>query len=221
MNKPESIESSVLYRIYGNGRGWSFSRKDFATLGEPGTIDRALSRLAEKGVIRRVIRGLYDYPAYSKLLKKELSPDIDQVAHALARKFGWQIQVSGNAALNMMGLSTQVPTQYLYLSDGPSKSYQVGNRVVEFKKTSFTQVGLKYQQSEILVQAIQALGEQPLTTEQQSKIRDYLAATSGVKDVIETGQLSELLVNRILKDTQYVTAWIVQRIRQVLLSKDA
>ncbi|MDY0207253.1 MAG: DUF6088 family protein [Pseudomonas sp.] len=221
MKNPESIESSVLNRIYGNGRGWSFSRKDFATLGEPGTLDRALSRLAEKGVIRRVMRGLYDYPAYSKLLKKELSPDIDQVAHALARKFGWQIQVSGNAALNMMGLSTQVPTQYLYLSDGPSKSYQVGNRVIEFKKTRFTQVGLKYQQSEILVQAIQALGEQPLTTEQQSKIRDYLAATSGIKDVIETGQLSELLVNRILKDTQYVTAWIVQRIRQVLLSKDA
>ena len=221
MKNPESIESSVLNRIYGNGRGWSFSRKDFATLGEPGTLDRALSRLAEKGVIRRVMRGLYDYPAYSKLLKKELSPDIDQVAHALARKFGWQIQVSGNAALNMMGLSTQVPTQYLYLSDGPSKSYQVGNRVIEFKKTRFTQVGLKYQQSEILVQAIQALGEQPLTTEQQSKIRDYLAATSGIKDVIETGQLSELLVNRILKDTQYVTGWIVQRIRQVVLSKDA
>ena len=221
MNKPESIESSVLNRIYGNGRGWSFSRKDFATLSEPGTIDRALSRLAEKGVIRRLIRGLYDYPAYSKLLKKELSPDIDQVAHALARKFGWQIQVSGNAALNMMGLSTQVPTQYLYLSDGPSKSYQVGNRVIEFKKTRFTQVGLKYQQSEILVQAIQALGEQPLTTEQQYKIRDYLAATSGIKDVVESGELSELLVKRILKDTQYVTGWIVQRIRQIVLSKES
>lgn len=221
MIKPESIENTVLYRIYGNGRGWAFSRKDFATLGEPGSIDRALSRLAEKGVIRRVMRGLYDYPAYSKLLKKELSPDIDQVAHALARKFGWQIQVSGNAALNMMGLSTQVPTQYLYLSDGPSKRYQVGSRTIEFKKTRFTQLGLKYQQSEILVQAIQALGEQPLTAEQQHKIRDYLAATSGIKDVVESGELSELLVKRILKDTQYVTGWIVRNIRQVLLNKES
>ncbi len=66
--------------------------------------------MAERGVIRRVIRGLYDYPAYSKLLKKSLSPDIDQVAHTLARKFGWPIQISGNAALNLVGLSTQVPT---------------------------------------------------------------------------------------------------------------
>lgn len=221
MNITQSVEQSVLQRIYGNGRGWAFSRKDFATLGEPGTLDRALSRLAEKKVIRRVMRGLYDYPAYSKLLQKELSPDIDQVAHALARKFGWQIQVSGNAALNMMGLSTQVPTQYLYLSDGPSKSYQVGSRTIEFKKTHFTQLGLKYQHSEILVQAIQSLGEQPLSAEQQNKIRDYLVATSGIKSVIESGKLSELLINRILKDTQYVTGWIVQRIRQVLLSKDS
>ena len=114
-----------------------------------------------------------------------------------------------------------MPTQYLYLSDGPSKSYQVGQRTVEFKKTSFTQMGLKYQPSEILVQAIQALGEQPLTAEQQHKIRDYLAATSGIKDVVESGELSELLVKRILKDTQYVTGWIVRNIRQVLLNKES
>lgn len=219
-NASEPIEPSILSRIYGRGRGWAFSRKDFAALGEPGTIDRSLSRLAKKGVIRRVIRGLYDYPVYSALLKKELSPDIDQVAHALARKFGWQIQVSANAALNMVGLSTQVPTQYVYLSDGPSKTYTVGNRDIEFKKTRFTQLGLKYQQSEILVQAIQALGDQPLGEEQQRKIRHYLAETSGIKTVAESGELSDVLVKRILKDTQYVTGWIVQRIRQVLLSKE-
>ena len=133
MNTPAALEDTVLSRIYGRGRGWAFSKKDFSALGESGSIDRALSRMAEKGVIRRVMRGLYDYPAYSKLLKKDLSPDIDQVAQALARKFGWQIQISGNAALNIMGLSTQVPTQYLYLSDGPSKTYQVGNIGIEFK----------------------------------------------------------------------------------------
>ncbi|WP_022952437.1 DUF6088 family protein [Leucothrix mucor] len=55
--------------------------------GEPDSIDQTLGRMEKKGVIRRVMRGLYDYPIYSKLLKKQLSPDIDQVAHALARKF--------------------------------------------------------------------------------------------------------------------------------------
>lgn len=221
MNTPAALEDTVLSRIYGRGRGWAFSKKDFSALGESGSIDRALSRMAEKGVIRRVMRGLYDYPAYSKLLKKDLSPDIDQVAQALARKFGWQIQISGNAALNIMGLSTQVPTQYLYLSDGPSKTYQVGNIGIEFKKTRFTQLGLKHTANEILVQAIQALGERPLNQDEKQKVIQYLVNTSGMKDVVESGQLNEVLVNRILKDTQYVTSWIASNIRQVLMSKEA
>lgn len=221
MNTPAALENTVLSRIYGRGRGWAFSKKDFSALGESGSIDRALSRMAEKGVIRRVMRGLYDYPAYSKLLKKDLSPDIDQVAQALARKFGWQIQISGNAALNIMGLSTQVPTQYLYLSDGPSKTYQVGNIGIEFKKTRFTQLGLKHTANEILVQAIQALGERPLNQDEKQKVIQYLVNTSGMKDVVESGQLNEVLVNRILKDTQYVTSWIASNIRQVLMNKEA
>ena len=109
----KSLDKQVVSLIYGKGRGWAFSKKDFSHLGELASIDRTLSRMAEKGTIRRVMRGLYDYPAYSKLLKKDLSPDINQVAHALARKFGWTIQISGNAALNLVGLSTQIPTQYV------------------------------------------------------------------------------------------------------------
>lgn len=217
MSNDKSIENQIVSRIYGSGRGWAFSKKDFSRLGASATVERALSRMADKGTIRRVMRGLYDYPAYSKLLKKELSADIDQVAHALARKFGWQIQVSGNAALNIVGLSTQVPTQYLYLSDGPSKSYQLGATEIQFKKTRFTQLGLKYQQSEILVQAIQALGDRPLTAEEIQKIRAYLASTSGLKAVVESGELSEPLIERLLKDTQYVTSWIMRNIRQALL----
>lgn len=215
-NKPTTLSNRVLSRIYGNGRGWAFSKKDFTYLGNTASIDRILSRLADKGITRRVMRGLYDYPAYSKLLKKTLSPDIDQLAHALARKFGWQIQISGNAALNIVGLSTQVPTQYLYLSDGPSKVYEINNTEIRFKKTRFTQLGLKYTQSEILVQAVQALGDKTLSLDEQIQIRYYLAVSSGIKTVIESGEISELLIARILKDTQYVTNWIARNIRQIL-----
>ncbi|CAA0123043.1 Uncharacterised protein [BD1-7 clade bacterium] len=217
MESSKSLENKLLSRIYGRGRGWVFSKKDFATLGEGGSIDRALSRMAKKGAIRRIMRGLYDYPAYSALLKKSLSPDTDQVAQALARKFGWQIQVSGNAALNIMGLSAQVPTQYLYLSDGPSKTYTVGGITLAFKKTRFTQLGLKYKPNEILVQAIQALGDRPIRDDEKNKIIQYLTNTSGIKEVADSGRLSALLVNRILKDTQYVTSWVVSHIRQILL----
>ena len=218
MYSDKSLDKQVVSLIYGKGRGWSFSKKDFSHLGELASIDRTLSRMAEKGTIRRVMRGLYDYPAYSKLLKKDLSPDINQVAHALARKFGWTIQISGNAALNLVGLSTQIPTQYLYLSDGPSKSYQLGNTEVTFKKTRFTQLGLKYSYNEILVQAIQTLGDRALTRDELHKLRVYLLKASRTKSDGDDLELPQILIDRTLKDTQYVTSWIARNIRQVLLS---
>ena len=116
----ESTENKVISRIYGKGRGWAFSRIDFSDLGSIEAIDQSLSRLAKKRQIRRVLRGLYDYPKFSNFLDKELSPDIDQIARALARKYGWTIQVSGNTALNILGLSTQLPGRFMYYSDGRS-----------------------------------------------------------------------------------------------------
>ena len=125
-----------------------FSKKDFADLGNHKAIDKALSRLAKKGTIRRVVQGVYDYPKYSKLLEQDLSPDIDQVAQALARRFGWEIQVSGNTALNVLGLSTQVPTRYLYCSNGRDRLYEIDKIELIFDKTILSDIGLKYPESE-------------------------------------------------------------------------
>lgn len=220
VNKTKTLEKQLLKKIYSNGRGWVFSKKDFTHLGDPASIDRTLSRMAEKSSVRRVMRGLYDYPTYSRLLKKNLSPDINQVAHALARKFGWNIQISGNAALNILGLSTQIPTQYQYLSDGPSKTYKVGNIDVQFKKTRFTQLGLKHVRSEILVQAIQTLGDRPLSDKERQKICAYLAkASTNSKD--NEKNLSDKVITQTLKDTQYVTSWIARNIQQALIGNNA
>src|SRR5690606_27643572 len=104
-----------------------------------------------QGRIRRIAHGMYDYPGYSDLLKKELSPDIDQVASAYARKFNWRIEVSGETALNLLGLSTQVPASYVYLSDGPNRSYEVMGQTLRFKKSALKNIGFKYRESTLLV----------------------------------------------------------------------
>ncbi len=129
----QSIENKVISRIYGNGRGWAFSPKDFSDLGTRSSIDVALHRLLAKETIRRVIRGIYDYPRFSERLKRTLSADVDQVARAFARKFGWSIQPTGMAALNILGLSTQIQGQYAYLSDGPNRTYGIGGQDLIFK----------------------------------------------------------------------------------------
>jgi hypothetical protein len=123
--------------------GGRFSPRDFLDLGGRPTVDSALHRLEKRGEIRRVIRGVYDYPRFSKLLDQHLSPDIDQVARALARKFRWRIQPSGATALNFIGLSTQVPARAVYLSDGPDRAYQVGNTALVFEHTALKESGVK------------------------------------------------------------------------------
>ncbi len=124
----QPVEQKILSRIYGRGRGWAFTKTDFVTEFGETNIHQALSSLTRAGKIRRVCHGIYDYPRYSELLGQTLSPDIDQAARALARKFNWRIQPSGDTAMNLLGLSTQVPGRWIYLSDGPSRQYLIGNQ---------------------------------------------------------------------------------------------
>ncbi len=199
-----TIENKIQNRIYGNGMGWAFSKKDFADFGIHSAIDVALSRSLEKGRIRRIIRGIYDYPKFSELLKRELSPDIDQVARALARKFGWTIQVSGNTALNILGLSTQVPAKYLYYCNDRSRTYKVENIELEFEKTVLSDIGFKYPESDLVVQAIKVLNKKTLTENEKQKIRDYFSPEKHA---------------RILKDTQYTTSWVYEVIKSIFKSQ--
>ena len=155
----QSIEDKLVSRVYGNQRGWVFSKIDFLDLGSDAAIRKALSRLEAKGTIRRVLRGVYDYPRISTLLNEPMGPDLDELASALARKSGWRIQPSENTALNRLGLSTQVPAQSVYLSDGPGKSYELGNRQLVFKKRRLKESGFKLRESELVVQALKALGQ--------------------------------------------------------------
>ena len=198
----KNISESIFYFISGHGRGWAFSSSDLSSRFARQQIDNALSDLAETSKIRRVARGLYDYPRYSDLLQKILSPDIDQVANAYARKFNWRIEVSGDSALNLLGLSTQIPAQYIYLSDGPSKSYDVMDVQLTFKKSSLKDIGFKHRESTLIVQALKTLGkEHLLTTEVFAKIREQIAKESFAK---------------ILRDTQGSTGWIYEAIKQIM-----
>lgn len=196
----QSIEQKIVNRIYGKGRGWAFSPKDFSELGSRQAIDLSFHRLMKKGTIRRVMRGLYDYPGFSSFLNRELSPDIDQVARAMARKFGWQIQPSGPAALNLMGLSTQVPGRYVYLSNGPGRSYNIGKIQLQFRHTALKEGAFKIRESSILVQGLRSLGQGNITKE----------VISGIKDWMDPS-----LKSKILKDTTITTGWIYQAIRNI------
>ena len=196
----QTIENKAKYRIRGTGGGWAFSPRDFLDLGGRPTVDSALHRLEKRGEIRRVIRGIYDYPRFNKLLDQHLSPNIDQVARALARKFRWRIQPSGATALNFLGLSTQVPTLAVYLSDGPDRLYQVGNMALAFEHTALKESGVKLKESGLIVQALKSLGQEQITPEVIARIRAWLP---------------ELLRTKVLADTKTATGWVYSAIQQI------
>ncbi len=100
-----------------------------------------------ESVIRRVIRGIYDYSRHSKALGRPTSPNIDQIARGLARKFAWRIQPNGATAQNLLGLSTQIPARAVYPSDGPDPSYTVGRTKLDFEHTALKEAGFKLPES--------------------------------------------------------------------------
>ncbi len=196
----QKLIDRAFYFISGHGRGWAFSSKDLLEKFSRSQADNLLSELVKQGKIRRVGRGIYDYPRYSKLLKKSLSPDIDQVARAIARKFNWRIEVSGESALNILGLSTQVPSKYIYLSDGPNRSYDIMGTTLEFKKSSLKNMGFKYKESSLIVQALKALGKEHITDEVIEKIRQ---------------RIDNKMCDKIVKDTKTATSWIYETIKKI------
>lgn len=160
----------------------------------------ALHRLVEAGTIRRVMRGVYDYPRYSELLQQPLAPDVHQVAQALARKFGWRIHPDGAAAMNLLGLSTQLPSQFVFQSDGPDRTYQVGKTAIAFKNTALKEIGFRHEESAIVVQALKCLGDERITDSVIEQIRNRLPKAKREK---------------VLKDTERVTGWVYAAIKKI------
>lgn len=196
----KSLEEKMLSRIYGNGRGWCFSQADFADLGTRSAIDSVFHRRHNEGLIRRVLRGLYDYPRYSEVLDKYVPPDLDQVAHALARKFGWRIRPDGPTAQNLLGLSTQVPAHVVYLSDGPNRSYTVGSTGISFEHTALKEAVFKLPESRLIVQALKALGEERITQAVIHQIRN---------------RFEPAVWQRVLLDTKTATKWVYSAIQDI------
>lgn len=201
----QSIENKIYRKICGNGCGWVFTSGDFSNLGSSSAVRISLMRLEKSEKIRRACRGIYYYPEYSELLKIFMSPDIDRTAQALARKFRWRIQPSGAVALNLLGLSTQVPAKPIYLSDGPNRTYNVGGQELEFRKTTLKEADIKHYKSGLLVQAIKTFGQERMTDDVIRKIRQ---------------QLSSAERRMILADAKHVSGWIYDIIRKICIEAD-
>jgi len=152
-----STASKIINRVSVKGRGSVWSPTDFLDLGTRDAVDQSLSRLVRRGFLRRIARGVYAYPLLSGRLGA-LTPPPDDVAAALAKAKGGRVQVSGARAANELGLSTQVPAQAVYLTDGPSRTVKVGRQVIRLKHVTSTQMAGAGTKAGMVIQALRYLG---------------------------------------------------------------
>ena len=131
----QSVDSKILSRIYGHGKGCVVTTGDFLDLGSRQAVDLALHRLAKKGTLRRLARGLYDYPRTDPDLGL-LSRTTNAIVKSLKGRDNILLQPSGGYAANLLGLSDQVPMKIVFLTDGPTRRVQLGKQIIMLKHTT-------------------------------------------------------------------------------------
>jgi hypothetical protein len=196
----QSIANKVIRRIYNHGHGWTFSTKDFFDCGDRYAVNMALHRLRKNGIIRQILRGVYDYPRFSKLFNEPASPDPYAVIMTIARSYGWTVCPSGETALNLLGLSRQVPARHRYFSDGPSKKYKWQGVQLEFSHRAIKETAGLSPRTALVVQALKALGKEHTGEKIVAGLRK---------------ELSKKELHKALQETRVATNWIYDTIRRV------
>ncbi|MBO7577042.1 MAG: type IV toxin-antitoxin system AbiEi family antitoxin domain-containing protein, partial [Bacteroidales bacterium] len=172
----QSIDDKILARIRGKGRGFVFFSTDFTLLGESKSVLKAIERLVTKGDILRVARGIYCYPKIDKQWGLGvLRPTYDEIAQAIARRDKARIAPTGDQALNMLGLSEQVPMNAVYLTDGTARKVRLdGDRGILFKHTAPKNLAFTNKLAMLITFALKEIGTDNVTPEQEQAIISLL-----------------------------------------------
>ena len=196
MTNPEIISNKIAKM----SPGTVFIVSDFLDTSTYDNIRKILIRLENEGEIRRILPGIYDKPVFSEILQEESAPDINSVAEAIARKNNWTIAPDGNTALNLLGLSTQVPAKWEYLSSGDTKNYQVGNRSISFTHRADRELNGMSRKTMLVIQAIKALGPEHISEDIISRLASKISADEK---------------ENLLAEAKPTTSWIYEAIKKI------
>lgn len=195
-----NFKEEIYNRIQHFNSETVFIASDFFDIAEYETVRKSLNRLTNEEKIKKIANGIYYNPKYIELIGEYEAPSVHQVALAIAKKYNWTIAPSGNTALNMLGLSTQVPAKWTYISDGRYYDFSFGNTSIEFKRRSNSKISKMSTNTAMLIQAIKAIGKEKITDEQISYLKRKLSGP----------QKEELL-----KEGKTTSQWIYQIFRRI------
>ena len=200
----ESIEIQIFDRIKKAGRGVLFFTESFVSYGSSEAVKKALQRLTNSGELDRVATGIYVRPVIDNVIGR-VSPSIEDIAKAIAKRDKARIVPSGAYALNRLGLSTQVPMNVIFLTDGSARKIKIGKRSILFKKASPKNVAAVGEISNLAIQALKTIGK--------NKVLD-----TEIKHIQEL--LKKEKPTRLEHDIRLAPVWIREIMKPVLKSMD-
>ncbi|NQP58018.1 hypothetical protein HO913_01585 [Streptococcus suis] len=195
-----NYKQKILNRIENHESNWVFIANDFFDIAGYETVRSTLNRLVEDKRIIRIMKGIYYNPNFIELIGEYEAPSINEVANAIARKYNWTIAPSGNTALNILGLSTQVPAKWTYISDGRYVSFSFGNITIEFKRRNNGDISKMSRLTAMVIQSIKAIGKDKITSNQIDYLREKL--TEKEKAALRT-------------ESKYTSAWVYDVIKNI------
>jgi hypothetical protein len=195
----DSIDKKILKRIQSHGKGWVFTPSHFDDLAGSSTITTTLKRHTDAGTIRNLARGLYDYPKMDSQLG-QLLPNSDDIAKALVSRDEIRLQPSGAYAANRLGLTAQVPMKVVYLTDGRSRTVQLGNRQIILKQTTPKNMKTAGKISGLVIQALKYLGK--------DEVDDKVIGTLEER-------LDDAARKQLMKDSRSAPAWVADIFRRL------
>ncbi len=192
----QSIENKVLEHLKYRQRGKIYFTNDFATLGTSESIRKSLSNLVKKDILIRLTQGIYLYPKIDKELGV-LYPSVDNVCRAIAKRDKARIEPTGVFALHSLGLSTQIPVNVVYLTDGIPRKIKYGNRTIKFKKTAPKNLAMKGKVSSLVIAALKQIGKENVSQEVELQLTKALKKES-VENVKHDAQLAPVWISKLI-----------------------
>lgn len=198
MKKPnKNTGQQVFAKIKNSKQGTLFFIEQFDAIAENAAIRKALQRLTESKRIVRVAQGIYVIPKQNSLIGAVL-PNIHEVAKAIAKRDRARIVATGIHALNILGLSTQIPINAVYLTDGAARTVKVGKQTIKFKKTTPKNLSTKGEISSLVIQALKTIGKDKVSDLEREKLAKHLT-NEKLENILHDSKLAPAWVADILK----------------------
>lgn len=195
----ETLGKRIFGKISEHGRGWVFSPEEFRDLGDPRFVGVALSRMVSTGTIRRLARGLYDFPESDPILGI-MAPSPDAIAKALVGRHNIRLLPSGAYAAKLLGLTEKVAAPVVFLTDGPSRTVRVGDQEIRLKRTTPRNMGPAGRTSGLVIQALRHLGQERVDEVVIGRLRKKLSAEEK---------------KELLQDLTYSPVWVRAHLRVI------